>query len=122
MLSSPNDNFDPVEFYIFAGELYNQSTHNEAIYRTIIGRAYYAVHLCAKDYTNIINSSGSIHNAVIDHFENRNRRVFNQIKDLKDLRTKADYQLSETVQKREAGESLRLAKQILTALNYLETP
>ncbi|NOQ35504.1 MAG: HEPN domain-containing protein [Methylococcaceae bacterium] len=118
MSSLPNDNFNPVEFYVFAGKLYIQST-NEATYRTVIGRAYYAVHLCAKDYTKIINSSGSVHEEVIKYFKTRNKRVFRQIKDLKDLRNKADYNLIESIQKRDAGESLRLAKDILKALNYL---
>lgn len=118
MSSLPNDNFNPVEFYIFAGELYTQSA-NEAAYRTIIGRSYYAVHLCAKDHANITNSSGSIHKEVIEYFQTRDRRVFRQITDLKNLRSKADYKLIETVEKREAGESLRLAKEILKTLKYL---
>ena len=118
MSSSPNDNFNPVEFYTFASQLYTQSS-DEVTYRTIIGRAYYAVHLCAKEYAKISNSSGSIHKEVIVYFQTRNKRVFRQIKDLKDLRTKADYQPNQTVQRRDASESLRLSKQILTALNYL---
>lgn len=114
----PKDNFNPIEFYLLASWLYTQSV-NEVSYRTVIGRAYYAVILCAKHYANITNISGSLHKEVIDYFTTRNRTVFRQMKDLKDLRTKADYKLTETIEKREAGESLRLAKQILTALNYL---
>jgi uncharacterized protein (UPF0332 family) len=111
---------DPVEFYRFAGELYtNQNYQSEVAYRIIIGRAYYAAFLCAKDFARITNPSGSIHNEVISHFELRNRIVYRNFKDLKELRTKADYQITKAVQKREASESLRLAKNILTNLNYL---
>lgn len=119
MSSLLNDNFNPLEFYNFASQLYNQSTDGEAAYRTIIGRAYYAVHLCAKDHADITSSSGSVHNTVIQYFETRNKQVYNQIRDLKKLRTKADYELNVTINKREVGESLRLAKKILTTLNYL---
>ena len=118
MSSLPNDNFDPVGFYLFASQLYTQNA-DEASYRTVIGRAYYAVHLSAKDYANIASSSGSIHNTVIQYFKTRNRQVYNQIRDLKKLRTKADYELNVTINKRDVGESLRLAKKILTTLNYL---
>ncbi len=120
MSSLPNDNFDPVRFYMFASQLYTQNTDSdETAYRTIIGRAYYAVHLCAKEYADITSSSGSIHNTVILHFQASNKQIYNQIRDLKELRTKADYELNLKISKREAGESLRLAKEILTTLNYL---
>lgn len=117
-LLSHNANFDPVEFYKFASELFLQHS-SETAYRTIIGRSYYTAHLCAKDSANITNSSGSVHGDVIKYFQTRNRQVYNQMNDLKDLRSKADYKLIETIQKREAGESLRLAKKILSTLNYL---
>lgn len=118
MSSLPSDSFDPVEFYLFASWLYPQSD-NEAAYRTVIGRAYYAVHLCAKDCAKIKNASGSVHEEVMKHFETRNKRLFRQIKDLRDLRNKADYELSEKVLKRGAGESLRLTREILKSLKYL---
>jgi len=92
---------------------------NEVAYRTVIGRAYYSVMLCARDYAKIRNSSGSVHSDVIKHFETRNRLVYNRMNDLKDLRNKADYKLTETIQKREARESLRLAEKILITLKYL---
>ena len=115
---SHNANFNPVEFYQFASELFNQHS-SEAAYRTIIGRSYYAAYLCAKDYSKVSNASGSVHREVIKYFQVRNKQVYNQMNDLKDLRSKADYKLTETIQKREASESLRLAKKILSTLNYL---
>lgn len=118
MLSLPNDNFNPVNFYTFAGEIYTE-TNNETAHRVIIGRAYYAVFLCARDYAKITNSSGSVHSDVIKHFQTRDKRIYNQMNDLKALRSKADYRLTEKILKREAGESLRLAKAILQTLKYL---
>jgi uncharacterized protein (UPF0332 family) len=118
MSSLPNADFNPVEFYQFASQLYHKDTQ-EVVYRTIVGRAYYAAFLCGKNYAAIKNSSGSVHNDVIAHFQKHNRLVHKNLRDLKDLRSKADYSLAESVQKREAGESLRLAKNILTTLNYL---
>lgn len=111
---------NPTEFYHFASEIYQNKNHqSEAAYRSVINRAYYAAFLCAKNYTQITNSSGSVHNAVITYFDGRNRIVYRNFKDLKELRSQADYKITEVVHKREAGESLRLAKEILTALNYL---
>ncbi len=114
----PNADFNFVEFYHFASQLYTQNTE-EVAHRIIIGRAYYAAFLCGREYANIKNSSGSIHNDVIAYFQKNNRLVYNNLSDLKELRGKADYNLTEAVKKREAGESLRLAKNILTILNYL---
>jgi uncharacterized protein (UPF0332 family) len=114
----PNDNFNPVELYVFAGDLYLNYQH-EAAYRSVINRVYYAAFLSARKTARITNASGSIHNEVITYFEARDKKLYKNLKDLKALRSKADYLLTETVQKREAGESLRLGKNILTTLNYL---
>ncbi|NOS89971.1 MAG: hypothetical protein HOP34_15805 [Methylococcaceae bacterium] len=123
MSLSPNANFNPVKFYQFAGKLYQSSlsTHNneEEACRTIVGRSYYSAFLCAREFSGINNSSGSVHNDVIAYFKSRNTAISNNLIQLKDLRHKADYDLNETTQKRDAGESLRLAKKILTNLNYL---
>lgn len=117
-LLSPNDNFNPVELYVFAGDLY-QNYQSEVAYRTVINRVYYAAFLSARNVARISNASGSVHNEVITYFEARNRKLYKNLKDLKALRSKADYLLSESVQKREAGEALRLGKNILITLNYL---
>ena len=115
---SPSVDFTPVDFYNFANCLY-QDHSSEVAYRTVIGRAYYAAFLCARDSANIVNTSGSVHKEVITHFTTRKKKIGGNLKDLRDLREKADYHANKTVQKREAGESLRLAKNILIELNYL---
>jgi uncharacterized protein (UPF0332 family) len=109
-----------VALYQFAGEIYrNPNYQHETAYRTVINRAYYAAFLAAKDYTQINNSSGSVHNEVIGYFVGKNRGVYKNFKDLKELRSLADYKITEKVYKREAGEALRLTQYILTTLNYL---
>ena len=117
---SHNAQFNPVDFYKFAGDLYKnqQYDNNEVVYRTVIGRAYYSAFLCAKTHFNIKNTSGSVHNEVIAYAKEKNKTLGLQLIDLKALRHKADYQLNETVQRHEAIQSLRLAKTILITLNY----
>lgn len=111
--------FDPVEFYQFAGQLYQQKSEREVENRIIINRAYYSAFLCARHSSKISNSSGSVHKEVIDYFEKHNKTIFNQLKQLKNLRQTADYDLDSDVLSREARKSLTLAGQILKTLNYL---
>ncbi len=110
-------NFNPVEFYRFSGVLYQDNT-GEVIYRVIVGRAYYSAFLCARESAGIGNSGADVHKKVIEYFKSKNRTISNQLKELKDLRHLADYELTSKVEKRSAGESLRLAKSILISLGY----
>jgi uncharacterized protein (UPF0332 family) len=118
MSSSPSASFDPVEFYKFSGKIYQEHS-GEIIYRVIVGRAYYSAFLCAKEFAGIGSSGADVHTKVIEHFKSNNKTISNQLKSLKDLRHRADYVLNNSIEKRDAGESLRLAKGILTTLNYL---
>ena len=120
MSLSPNVEFNPVEFYWLAGRLYEQhkNENNEVIYRTIIGRSYYSAFLCARQSADIKDSSPDVHRKVFNYFQAKNVTVANQLKDLRQLRNSADYILENKISKREAIESLRLAKKILTTLNY----
>lgn len=112
--------FDPVEFYQFAGQLYQKKSEREVENRIIINRAYYSAFLCARNFSKISNSSGSVHKEVIDYFEKQpNKIIFNQLKQLKDLRHKADYDLKTVILSRQAGKSLKLAEHILNKLKYL---
>lgn len=112
--------FDPVDLYQFAGNLYRQNSGLEAEQRTIINRAYYSAFLSAKRISKIKNSSGSVHNEVIVYFAKRpNRNISNQLLQLKVLRQVADYDLDSIITSRQAGQSLKLASQILKELNHL---
>ena len=112
--------FDPVEFYQFAGRLYQQKPTNEVENRIIVSRAYYSAFLSAKLFSKKSTSSGSIHREVISYFENHTHiSIFNQLKHLKDLRQIADYDLDSVVTSNQAGQSLKLARLILIKLNHL---
>lgn len=114
--------FNPVEHYKFAGQLYDASEleQQEATIRTIINRSYYSVFLCGRNVANIKNSNASVHQEVIDYFEKRSDlNIVNQLKQLRDLRTKADYHTDDIIQRRDAGKSLKFARHILTQLKIL---
>jgi len=122
--SLPSASFDPVEFYRLARKLYawpEQAISEEAVYRAVIGRSYYSALLCAREHSGIKSSGAGIHEEVINFFKKTKKQasISNRLRGLKNLRNKADYELNGAVQKREAGESLRLAKKLLQELNYL---
>lgn len=129
MSSSRNDKsvFNPVDFYRFASWLYEKKVDNapEELSRAIIGRAYYAAFLAAREVSKVQGSGARIHNDVIAHWLQRNTTISNRLSGLKVLREQADYQLDPKLGDREAGESLRLCKNILLALgkmNALDIP
>ena len=111
--------FNPIDFYDFANQIYkNQKT--EVAYRTAINRAYYSAFLSAREISGIRNSSGSVHRDVLSFFEGRNKKIFNRLKDLLNLRHQADYLLTSKVNKQMADQSLRLAKSILIDIGNKE--
>jgi uncharacterized protein (UPF0332 family) len=118
MSSLPNVNFNPVEFYQLASILYENNSE-EVIYRTIVSRSYYSAFLCARESAGIKSNENDGHKKVIDYFKSRNKTISNQLQSLKNLRHDADYELNNSIKKRDAQESLRLARSILTTLNHL---
>lgn len=83
--------FDPVLFLRVAAILAS-SEANEAMLRTAVGRAYYAVFLVARDRLGIV-SSEKVHSEVIRVLTRRDRKLGNQMFFLLNLRLAADYQL-----------------------------
>lgn len=123
MSSSRNDKsiFDPVDFYRFASWLYAKKADNapEELSRAIIGRAYYAAFLAAREAAKVQGSGARIHNEVIAHWLQRNTTISNRLRDLKLRREQADYKLDPKLGDREAGESLCLCENILLALEKM---
>ena len=117
MSSLSNADFNPVDFYRFSGTLY-QDNNGEVIYRVVVGRAYYSAFLCARESASIKSNESDGHKKVIEYFKSKNNTISNQLRDLKDLRHLADYELTSKVERRSAGQSLRLAGSILTSLGY----
>src|SRR4051794_4575096 len=97
--------FEPQDFLRFAEELAgktpSKSYNDEARYRSIISRAYYAAFLLARDYceyyTNlVIQHNGNDHTRVRDNFKNNRRdgkwvRIGLGLGVLLENRTFADY-------------------------------
>lgn len=113
--------FNPVELYSLAVYLhYNPGNLPNAVMRTCINRAYYAAFLYARDSAGIRNESGSVHGDVKNHYQTRNRSIFNRLTALLTMRHAADYKLDSTVTSRETGNAIRLSKEILKALGVEE--
>ncbi|WP_221064524.1 hypothetical protein [Methylomagnum ishizawai] len=101
--------FDFAEFYVLASWLYNTQTepHRETIKRTIIGRAYYAALICARDFTGAATTGSQGHKAVVDALKRRNSLAGNNLDALRQLRHKADYEAAAIIADRDVGIALR---------------
>ena len=124
MSSSHNgkSTFDPVGFYHFASWLYAERANNtpEELSRSIIGRAYYAAFLAAREAAKVQGSGAGIHKEVIAHWLQRDKKVSNSLRNLKERREQADYMLNLKLGDREAGESLRQCRNILQQLGKID--
>ena len=124
MSSSRNDKstFDPVDFYRFASWLYAKKADNTPteLCRVIIGRAYYAAFLAAREAAKVQGSGVGIHREVIAHWLQRDKKISNSLRNLKERREQADYMLNIKLGDLEAGESLRLCRNILLELGKID--
>jgi hypothetical protein len=92
--------FDWKEYLLLSQEIYRSRDrigHNEAIFRCVVSRAYYAA-FCgsryfAKIHQKYVPSNSAIdHIKIRDHFRNRGRNdVASKLEELKKWRTKCDY-------------------------------
>ena len=99
MLLSPKAEpnfFDPADFYAFASwlNLAKPSSSSQALRRTIVGRAYYAALICARDATRSSTSGGSGHKNVVTALKQKNHTAGSKLDELRLKRQKADYDLS----------------------------
>jgi len=83
MSSSQSD--DPINFYFLASWL---NSHSKTplvpeVSRVIIGRAYYAAFLTARDQANQKGTGARIHNEVITHYRAKDSYISNKLSDLK---------------------------------------
>lgn len=83
--------FDPAQFLRVAAMI-GSSEANEAMLRTAVGRAYYAVFLTARDRLGVVISE-KVHSEVIRLLTRRDRKLGNQMFFLLNLRLAADYQM-----------------------------
>ncbi len=89
--ADPAPPFDPAQFLRVAAVLASAEA-NEAMLRTAVGRAYYAVFLVARDRLGVVTSE-KVHSEVIRLLTRRDRKLGSQMFFLLNLRLAADYQL-----------------------------
>jgi len=119
MSSSQSD--DPINFYFFASWLNSHSKPPLAheVSRVIVGRAYYAAFLAARDQANQKGTGARIHSEVITHYRTKDSYISNKLADLKRLREQADYNLDNSVSISDINTSLKGSRAILIKLNVL---
>lgn len=110
--------FDPVEFFNLASQLCSPSAA-EAHLRTSIGRCYYASFLTTRERLATYGhyrplETGADHQGVIDTLARLGRRPLrDKLDSLRQLRTRADYDLQSPVGFKETERAKRLAQNLL---------
>lgn len=118
---------DPRDFVDAAAdslELGESADGHEAHIRTAIGRAYYAAYHAARalaEENRLPKSSrGGSHERLIRTFtgncDKKWKRMGNQLQQMKQFRTRADYDLHSTLTARDARLTLRQASEVLNHL------
>ena len=106
----------PSELLDVANSLFNYGIRNvndEAKYRSIINRAYYAAFLTARDNAGI-TSKRDVHKAVIDYYINAgNFCVSNKLSSMRNHRRKSDYDLNSPITLQDVRDVLRDSKQLI---------
>lgn len=118
--STSKPSFDFVELYALASWLYDTRpiACSEAVKRTIVGRAYYAALICARDFTGASTTGESGHKMVVDALRPRSSRAANNLNDLRLLRQKADYEAGAFTD-RDVGIALRHSRLVLQVIGRL---
>lgn len=94
--------FDPRDFLTLAQNVAGSPTAGEAELRTAVSRAYYAVHLHARETLSAANQvqstkSGADHEIVISKLRSRGGSLGDQVDWLRVRRNRADYRLGSPV-------------------------
>lgn len=109
--------FDPADFYAFASWLFHTkpAASSQALRRTIIGRAYYAALICARDATGSSTSGANGHKNVVDALRKQDLAAGSKLDSLRLARQKADYE-NPSVTSRDVEISLKAAQIVLEAV------
>lgn len=120
--------FDPVNFYHQASRWYEENELNDqAHWRSIISRGYYAAFLVARKKARISSADENTHKLTAHYYNTSGKSgIGNRLNNLRLKRNESDYDLNKQCAKREAGENLKYAARILTdlgvSLTINETP
>jgi len=109
--------FDPKDFLDFATALAVDSELSEAEYRSAISRAYYAVHLHARQQLTaqgrlVAAGARRDHGSVIDALRAVNRTIEDQVDRLRVERNRSDYDLEAEIDHRDALAAITLAQSV----------
>lgn len=111
---------DPASFYALAGGLFESENADEAVYRTVVGRAYYAAFLAARNQAGIQTRTVDVHDKTKDHYLTRSKSaIANRLGEMRIARNDADYDCQATIGKSQAGKNLKLARLVLVELGAL---
>lgn len=114
--------FDPSDFFEVAESLY-ESNKTPAGYRTVVGRAYYAAFLVARDYAGLQSRGPGGHESVAQHYKSELKAVHiligNRLDTLRVERATSDYDCSADVGQRKAGSAIALSRQVIKDLKEL---
>jgi uncharacterized protein (UPF0332 family) len=122
--------FEWADFYTLAAQLHANPPDGlqEAVFRTVIGRAYYAAFCAARDFAHhsdnlAITRGGPDHELVKRHFrddrDDTRHKIGVWLGRLMNNRAEADYKAEAAITKATADQSLALSKNVLDALSSL---
>ncbi len=113
--------FSPAAFYTVAEELRHKATADGAHLRTLISRAYYGALIVARDAKGLPTRGDSGHERVIQAYMGNahDNAVADRLKQLRDLRVKADYQPGTSLTGADGLKALAGCKAVLHALDAL---
>lgn len=114
--------FNPSDFFEVAESLYkNEKT--AAGYRTVIGRAYYAAFLMARDQAGLHSRGPGGHEGVAQHYKlkphSEHALIGNRLDSLRVERTYADYDCTTDIGQRRAGGAIAMSRQVIKDLQNL---
>ena len=117
----PPPSFDPNEFVELARRLIASANPSQAELRTSVSRAYYAVHLRAREQLvsagKIVRTrTGEEHRLVIEALRSAGRSEGDQIDSLRIQRRRADYEINQTISLTDARLAVALATAIYASL------
>ena len=122
MSSSPKaDSFNPEEWYSLAIWLFDTkpALSSECLRRTIIGRAYYAAFICARDATSSNAFGQGGHKNVVNALRGSNSIAAGKLDSLRLTRQKADYSTDKNITSRDVEICLKDSQTVLSALGVL---
>ena len=123
--------FEPKQYLEVAKLLYNSDVSgqdkkhlSEAVHRASVSRAYYAAFLSAdkKSSTNG-RGYGESHDTLIRSYisssDPKKKLIGNNLRNLKELRKKSDYDMQACLTRKDCGTSLGLSEKIISVLDTI---